>query len=472
MKKKKFPHTLVIVSAILVIFMILTWIIPSGEYTRIEKEIKTNKGTTEKIKVVDRESYKHVPAAPQGIGAVLTAPIRGIERAAQIIAFVLLVGGAFGIITKTGTINAGLGSIIEFSRRRPQYKHFIIPFVMFLFSLAGASFGMSEEVLVFIMITIPLAMALGYDSLVGIAMPFVGAGVGFAGAFSNPFTIGIAQGISEIPIFSGWEYRILVWLVFTTIAITFVMIYARKVEKNKERSVVYELDKQRDMSIFHTDEDLTFTTKRKVVLSLLGFAIIMLVVGVNVWDWYINDIAGLFIALGVVTAFFYRLKPNETVSAFVDGARDMMTAALVIGLTRGMLIIATEGKIIDTILFSIAGLAEGLPKILSVQIMFVFQCIMNFFVPSGSGQAALTMPLMAPLSDLIGITRQTAVLAYQLGDGLFTMIFPTSGVTMGILAIGKIPYDKWIRFIIPLSAIFFIVAMLMLIPPVLFFTWN
>jgi uncharacterized ion transporter superfamily protein YfcC len=208
---------------------------------------------------------------------------------------------------------------------------------MFLFSFAGATFGMCEEVMVFILITIPLAIALGYDSLTGIAMPFVGAASGFAGAFSNPFTVGIAQGISEIPIFSGWEYRIFVWLTLAAIAITFMMIYARRIEKDPKRSLVYDIDHSRDLSIFKTEEDMTFNLKRKMVLVIFFAAIIMLIVGVNIWDWYINEIAGLFIAMGLVTAILYRLPSNTTVAAFLDGARDMMTAAMVIGLTRGMI---------------------------------------------------------------------------------------------------------------------------------------
>jgi len=193
---------------------------------------------------------------------------------------------------------------------------------------------------------------------------------------------------------------------------------------------------------------------------------------VNIWGWYINEISGLFIAMGLLAALFFRLPSNTTIGAFLDGARDMMTAAFVIGITRGMLVVATDGKIIDTILNGISGTLGQFPKVVSVQMMFFFQGFMNFFVPSGSGQAALTMPLMSPLSDLIGITRQTAVLAYQLGDGLFTNIFPTSGVTMGVLAIGKIPYDKWVRFMLPLSAILLILGCLLLIPPVLLFVYN
>jgi uncharacterized ion transporter superfamily protein YfcC len=250
------------------------------------------------------------------------------------------------------------------------------------------------------------------------------------------------------------------------------MLYARRIEKNPEKSLVYELDRTREASMDNASEEFAFTLKRKIVLFIFLGTIIMLIVGVNVWNWYINEISGLFFAMGIITAVFFRLSPNNAVGAFLEGARDMMTAALIIGLTRGMLIIATDGKIIDTILNTIAGSAGHFPKVIAVQLMFFFQGFMNFFVPSGSGQAALTMPLMAPLSDLIGITRQTAVLAFQLGDGLFTNIFPTSGVTMGILAIGKIPYDKWLRFMWPLSLVFMILACLVLMPPVLLFVWQ
>jgi uncharacterized ion transporter superfamily protein YfcC len=463
MEKKKMPHTLIIVSTILILFMILTWIIPAGEFERHEYNGR---------QVVVPGTYHHMEPKPQGVMDLLKAPIKGMMSASQIIAFVLLIGGAFGIVNKTGAINAGLAGILEATRKNPAIKKFIIPILMFLFSLAGASFGMCEEVMVFILITIPLAMAMGYDSLTGIAIPFIGAASGFAGAFSNPFTIGIAQGIAEIPIFSGWEYRIVVWIIIMTAAIIFVMIYARRIEKDPKRSLVYEIDRKRDLTTFHTTEDLTFTIKRKLVLVIFISSIIMLIVGVNLWDWYINEIAGLFIAMGILAAIFFRLPSNTTVGAFIDGARDMMTAAFVIGLTRGMLIVATDGKIIDTILNGIAGTMGQFPTVVSVQMMFLFQGFMNFFVPSGSGQAALTMPLMSPLSDLIGITRQTAVLAYQLGDGLFTNIFPTSGVTMGILAIGNIPYDKWVRFMVPLSLIFLVLGCLLLIPPVILFAWH
>ena len=461
---RRFPDTITIILIIQVVFILMTWIIPAGEFERAMQNGR---------EVVVPGSYVSVESSPQGLWAFLKAPMRGFTSAAQIIAFVFMVGGAFAIVNRTGAINAGLFRIIRLSIDKPKYKKWVIPFVMILFSLGGATFGMSEEVLVFILITIPLALALGYDSIVGVAIPFIGAGAGFAGAFANPFTVGIAQGIAEIsPLFSGWEYRLVVWVIFTLAAIAFVSWYASRIEKNPEKSLVYDIDQTRERSInTDGDEEMKLTTSRKLILFSLLFAVGLLVFGVNKWGWYIDEIAGLFIGLSIVAALIYRLPIGESVNAFVVGAKEMVLAALVIGMSKGLLIIAMDGKIIDTMLNWIAKGAEGLPKVVSLEVMFLFQTVLNFFVPSGSGQAALTMPIMAPLSDLLEVSRQSAVLAFQLGDGLSNLIIPTSGVTMGILTIAKIPYEKWVKWIMPLMIIFLILAMLVLVPPVLFFEW-
>ncbi len=460
---KKFPDTLVIILGIMVVFIALTWLVPAGEFERAEINGRM---------VIVADSYTTVEPNPQGLGAFLMAPIKGFISAAQIIAFVFLVGGAFGIITKTGAIDAGLQNIIRFSERHPKYRHWILPVVITLFSLAGATFGMSEEVLVFVLITIPLALALGYDSLTGVAVSFVGAGLGFAGAFINPFTIGVAQGIAELPPASGMGYRLVVWVVTTTIGIAYIMRYVLRLEKDPTRSLVYEIDQQREAGQLEQAESIEFTSRRSMVLLALAASLLLLVFGVSQWGWYINEIAGLFIGLGLVAGLVSRLGLEDAVEAFKDGAKDMMTAALVIGLAKGLIVIAEDGKIIDTLLSSMAGLSEGLPKTVTVEVMFLFQTLLNFFVPSGSGQAALTMPIMAPLSDLLGISRQTAVLAFQFGDGLSNLIIPTSGVTMGVLAIARIPYNIWVRWFLPLFIILVVACMLMLLPPVLFFNWQ
>ena len=462
-KKRQFPDTLLIILVILIIFIGLTWIIPAGEFTRTELNGRT---------IVEPGTYQSVNSQPQGIGAFFMAPIKGFIGAAQIIAFVFLVGGAFSIVTKTGAVNAGLRQILRFSQRRPAAKRWILPLIITLFSLAGSTFGMSEETLVFVLITIPLSLALGYDSLIGVALSFVGAGAGFAGAFINPFTIGVAQGIAELPPTSGMGYRLVVWAVMTLVTILFIMRYAAKLDKDPSYSPVYELDQKRDKEQLKVDSDEPFTGRQKLVLFCLLGALTLLVVGVSQWDWYINEIAGLFIGLGMVAALVARLKASVAVEAFKEGAKDMLTAALVIALAKGLIVVAEDGKIIDTLLNGIALATEGLPKVFTVQIMFIMQSALNFFVPSGSGQAALTMPIMAPLSDLLGISRQTAVLAYQLGDGLSNLVIPTSGVTMGVLAIAKIPYNVWLKWLLPLFIILSILAMLLLLPPVFMDFWN
>lgn len=466
-RQRKFPDTIILISLIMVIFMVLTFVVPAGSFDR---ETKTVAGMEQELVVPG--SYETVKQRPQDPWNVLKAPLKGFAEAADIIGFVFFVGGAFAIVNRTGAINAGLMSVVALSKRHPRYRHAIIPFTMVLFSLAGSTFGMSEETLVFIMITIPLAHAMGYDSLVGIAIPFLGAGAGFAGAFANPFTIGIAQGIAGIEIFGGMQYRLLVWLIFTTVTIAFVMRYVFRLEKDPTRSLVHDVDVEMDFADTHKEEDMTLTGRRKAVLGLLGLAIVALIYGATKLGWYIMEISALFVLLGIVAALVYRLSVQQTVDAFYKGCKDVLVAAIIIGFSRGLLVIAEDGKIIDTILHSISSASEGLPQYLSVQIMFLVQSAINFFIPSGSGQAALTMPIMAPLADLLGFGRQTAVLAFQFGDGISNLIIPTSGIVMGVLSIARVPYDRWFRFLMPLVILLSIIAMLLLIPPVTMFSWN
>lgn len=468
-KTKKFPDTLVIIFSFMILFIILTWIVPAGEFDR---ELVNGKN------VIIPNTYHKVEQSPKLI-ELFIMPIKGFVSAAEIIGFILIVGGVFTIINYTGAINAVLFKIIKASKTNPTLKKMVIPIIMFFFSLGGATFGMAEETLVFIMITIPLCISLGYDSIVGVSVAFIGAAGGFAGAFFNPFTIGIAQGIAEIPIFSGWEFRVLVWFIFTLAGILYVSYYARKVEKDPITSLVGDIEYD-DKVMNLEEQDLQLNGRRIAILGLFAFSILLLVVGVQTkplifdWlsNWYIEEISALFLALGIASGLIYGIGPSKMVSYFGEGARDMAMAALIVGFAKSIILIGEEGKIIDTILYSVSTLGEDLPNYISVQLMFVVQTGINFFVPSGSGQAALTMPLMAPLSDILGISRQTAVLAYQFGDGITNMIIPTSAVLMGVLQIAKIPYDKWFKFILPLVVILSIIAMILLMIPVLFFNWQ
>ena len=459
---KKIPDSILIILGILILFILMTWIVPPGEFQRTEFNGRT---------VVVPGTYTQVEANPQGPAAFFLAPIKGFIAAAEIIAFVFLVGGAFSILTGTGAVDAGLYRILQFSRKHPAYKKWIIPIIITLFSLGGSTFGMSEENLVFVLVTLPLALALGYDSITGVAICFVGAGAGFAGAFINPFTIGVAQGIAQLPPGSGMGYRLIVWVIMTLVVIWYIMRYANRIEKDPTKSPMYEIDQERDGTHYEDTTNLEFNTSRKLVLLGLIASLGILIYGVSYWDWYIEEIAALFIGLGFAAALLGRLKGNDAVKLFMNGAKDMMTAAMVIGLARGLLVVAEEGRIIDTILNGIAEGTQGVPRFMTVEIMFVLQSCLNFFVPSGSGQAALTMPILTPLSDILEISRQSTVLAFQFGDGLSNLIIPTSGVTMGILAIAKIPYQTWMKWMLPLFLIMTLLAILLLLPPMFLFEW-
>lgn len=476
MKRIPFPDTVVLLGGILVVFMVLTWVIPAGEYPRVEVNGRS---------VVQPEGFAYVESRPVTPWGLFTAPLKGFEAAAEVIGFVFLIGASFSVVTRTGAIQAALMQVVRWGERRPRQRKWTIPLMMTLFSLGGATFGMAEETLVFILITIPMARAMGYDTLVGLAIPVVGAAAGFAGAFMNPFTVGIAQGIAQLPLFSGMGYRLGVWAVFTTLSVVFVMRYAGRVARDPARSLVAGLPglgvgvavagatgaAGAAGAAARAVMDEPMTGRRWGVLGVLMMTLTGLVVGATLWGWYIPEMSGLFLAMGLVSAGVYGLRMGDTVAAFYQGARDMTVAAILIGFARSLLVVAEEGRIIDTLLHTVATWAEGYPAVVSVEIMFVAQTLVNFFVPSGSGQAALTMPIMAPLSDLLGITRQTAVLAFQFGDGITNLIIPTNGLMMALLGVAKVPYDRWVRFIAPLVLGLSVVAMLLLIPPAVMFAW-
>ena len=461
MKKIKLPDTLVFIFSFVLMAAALTWVLPGGHYERVLKAGRS---------LLLPESYKTINHIPQGLSAILKAPVRGFIDASEIIAFIFFVGGAFVLIQKTGALDALIQKIVSAHQRSKIVQRAFIPLTMIVFSTFGSVFGMSEEIIPFILIFVPLAISLGYDSIVGVAIPFVGAGAGFAGAYLNPFTIGIAQGIAELPPFSGWEYRIAVWCVVTAAAVVFVLWYAAKIKKKPQKSPVFEIDGYWREQILLQEgegENGRLDSRHLIILIVFSLAIVLLIMGVSLAGWYITEIAALFLGSAIVIGLISRLTLSEIAGALVEGAREMVRVAFIIALARAILIIARDGRILDSILHGLSGLIGGAQPVFAAQMMFVVQSVVNFFIPSGSGQAALVMPIMAPLSDLLHVTRQTAVLAFQMGDGFTNLIIPTSGVTMGVLGVARIPYEKWFSWLWPLQVLFFILALLLLIPPVL-----
>ncbi len=460
MKKIRIPDTLVLIFSILILIALLTWILPGGQYTRHMVNGRS---------LLDPGSFHTMDAVPQGLFALLKAPIRGFIEAANIIAFVLIVGGAFFVIQETGAIHALIHKIAGLHAHSRWIRRLFIPLTMLIFSLFGSVFGMSEEVIPFILLFVPLAISLGYDSIVGVSIPFIGAGAGFAGAFMNPFTVGIAQGIAELPPFSGFTYRFIVWILVTGVAILFVVFYAKRVAQNPRRSKMYHLDRywREEFTAAVSADEENISARHQIILGIFALAMVILILGVSLDDWYINEISALFLGTAITIGLVSHLKVGEMSAAFVSGARELVQVAFIIALARAMLVIASDGQIIDSILHGLSGLVRGTHPVFAAQLMFLVQTVINIFIPSGSGQAALVMPIMSPLSDLLHVTRQTAVLAFQMGDGFTNLIIPTSGVTMGVLGLARIPYEKWFRWMLSLQVFFFILALLLLIPPVL-----
>jgi len=455
---KRIPDVFFIVFVLIVLAAVATWFVPGGEYQRKTETV----GETERVLIVG-DSYRTVDADPQVL-EIFTAPIKGFLNLAEIIAFIFLVGGSFYMLNETGAIAAGIHRLVRILRGR---EFLVIPIVMTLFSLFGAVFGMCEEAMPFALIFVPLALALGYDSIVGVSLTFLAAGVGFAGAFINPFTLQIAQGIAGIEPMSGLGYRVLVWVVSTGVTIAWVMVYAARIRRDPTRSPMYELDLVRREELVRQQAEVTeFTWRHGLGLLILGAGVAGMVVGVVFWGWYIQEIAGLFVAMGLMAGIVAGQGPNQLAKSFVAGCRDMVSAALIVGFAGGIIVVLEDGRIMDTILHGMASVLTQMPALLGAYVQYFFQVALNFFIPSGSTKAALTMPLMAPLSDLSGISRQTAVLIYQLGDGFSNMIIPTSGVTIGTLAMAKIPYDRWFRWNLPMQVMFVVLSLVLLIWPV------
>jgi uncharacterized ion transporter superfamily protein YfcC len=465
----KAPDTALIIFSIIALAVVLTWVVPPGAFQKEEITVE-GAGTRE---VVVPGSYARVEPPYDSVGERLVhsvailfkAPILGFidEDAAPIIAFVLLIGGAFAVLQKTGAVDAALRRMVRASQQSRLIEVLLIPLFMTLFSLGGAVFGMAEETIPFILIFVPLALALGYDSITGVSIPFLGSAAGFAAAFLNPFTVGVAQGIAGVPLFSGAGFRVGLWFVTTALTIGFVMWHAHRVHKNPEKSPTYDLDQKKRAEGMHLDvADEGFTGRQKATLVLFFLGIAALVFGVLAYQWYIVEIAALFVALGVLMGAVGGLGADGTAKAFMEGARDLAVTALIIALARGILVVMQDGQIIDTILYGLSNVVGEAGPTVAAQVMFAVQTAINFFVPSGSGQAALTMPLMAPLSDLVGVTRQTAVLAFQMGDGFTNMIIPTSAVLMGALTLAGVPWPKWARWVLPLQLGLFLLGLVAL----------
>ena len=443
MKPSRFPDSLILIFALIVGAQLISYVLPAGRYERIEVDGRQQ---------VVADSFQPVDAAPLSPFAFLTAVPRGMAAAADIIFFVFIVGGAIGVIRATGAIDALLGTAITRFGKSPGV---LIAGTLTLFALGSSTIGMAEEYMPFIPVLVAMCLALKMDAVVALAVVYVGAGIGYGCAALNPFTVVIAQRIAEVPLYSGQLIRWGLLVVCLTIGIHHVQRYARRVTSNPQESLVADIDFSRG---FELPDDVPFTARRLVVLISFLLAIGLFVFGVARWGWFLTELGAVFLGLTVLAALLGRLGPNRVAREFSTGAAELTSAALVIGFARTIEVVLNDAVIKDTVIHGIASTLEGLPAAAAAVGMLGVQSVFNFLIPSGSGQAYVTMPIMAPLADLTGVGREAAVLAYQFGDGFTNMIVPTNALLMGMLALGRVPYPRWFRFVLPLLGKIYLVA--------------
>lgn len=391
--------------------------------------------------------------------------------AVGIVALILVVGGSFGIIMRTGAVDAGIYAFINTAK---GLERAALPLLFFVFSLGGATFGMAEECIPFAMVMVPFVIALGYDSIVAVTVTFVASQVGNAVSWMSPFSVAIAQGIAGIPVLSGTSFRLPMWFIVTALSAAYMMIYAEKIRKHPESSVVYESDKFfRDRMNETTEEEKEFKLGHKLILLEMLAVLVWIVWGVTQEGYYIPEIASQFFVMGFVagvTAIIFKLNGmtiNEMAASFQSGVKDLAGTAVVVGMAKGILLVlggsdATEPSALNTILHYIGESVHGIPAFLGAEIMYVFQSCFNLAVTSNSGQAALTMPIMAPLSDVLGIHRQIAVLAYQMGAGFVDAFTPVSAALIGVLGVAHIDWATWAKFQIKMQGFFFLMGTIIL----------
>ena len=445
-KKKRgitFPHMFTLILLIIAVCTILTYIVPAGQY---DTYVDDNG-----VEVFVDGSYHRVEQTPVTPMKALMSVQEGIIETANIAAFIFVIGGAFGVVAETKAIEAGIGRIIKKTSKR---QGLLIPIMIFVVGFGAGSFGMFEECLVFIPFLVPICIAMGYDSITGLAVAIVGSSSGYAGSFVQPANVGVSQSIAGLPLYSGMWYRLIILVVMLSIAAVYVYFYARRIKADPTRSLMYEFDRQREEKVDLNDlPELTGT--RKVVLLVMGATFALLIVGVLKWGWYINEISGLFLGMGIIVGFVGRVGLNGFGVLFGRGVADFATGALAVGFARGVLIVLEEGNILHTILYGASGLLTSLPTALTVLGMYVFQNFLNLLIPSASGQAATSLPILLPMGDMAGITRQTTCIIFQIGNGLSNNLVPTAGTFMAALAMAKIPYGKWAKWFLPLLGLQF-----------------
>lgn len=462
------PHVFTLLTGVILFCCVLTWLIPSGLYERQTIQV----GPLERNVIVP-DSYEHVDkvrtvealfhadapegaAAPVGAQGFLSAIPRGMEAAADIIFFIFVVGGVFGILNRSGAIVAGIHHLLGKYRDSGPLLTILL---MTVIAIGGSTLGMGEEFIPLVPLFLIVSKELGYDRIFGMALVFVAAETGFMAATTNPFTVNVAQGIAELPLNSLIVYRSVFLFTCLGVAIWYLLRYGARVKADRANSFMPD-DR---FELAGADVDVPeFNARHKwtlvVCVGIFGF----ILYAVQAYGWWMAEMGGGFLAMGIAAALICKIPVNEAARSLAKGMEEMVIAALVVGFARGVQVVMDDALILDTIVFYAGQGLAAFPSTVAASGMFVFQSALNFFIPSGSGQAAVTMPIMAPLADVLGLSRQVAVFAFTTGDGLSNTIIPTSGILMGMLGLAGIPYEKWLRFMVPLFVMLSFVAVVFL----------
>lgn len=448
----KFPSAYTILFILIALVAILSWVVPAGQY-----QMAMNEALGKEVPIAG--TYAHVAAHPQGLIAVLMAPISGLydpetgqAGAIDVALFILIIGGFLGIVTRTGAIDAGIERVTTILAGREEW---MIPILMALFAAGGTIYGMAEESLPFYTLLVPIMMAARFDPLVAASTILLGAGIGTLGSTINPFATVIAANAAGIPFTDGIGLRLAMLIVGWFVCTAWVMRYARKVRRDPSLSIVADkmAENQAHFLGNKSSQSLEFTPVRKLILIIFALAFAVMIYGVSVQGWWMAEISTVFLASAIVVGIIARMSEEELTSTFINGARDLLGVALIIGIARGIVVIMDKGMITHTILHSAEGIVSGLPSIAFINVMYWLEVVLSFLVPSSSGLAVLTMPIMAPLADFANVNRELVVTAYQSASGIVNLVTPTSAVVMGGLAIARVPYIRYLRWVMPLLVI-------------------
>lgn len=453
-EKKGFKsiNTYVLLCTIIIIVGILTYIIPAGQFDRVE-DLNTGR------MLADPNSFHYIEKNPASVFSLFKAIPAGMVDSAKIIFFIFIISGAVQIVNATGAINAGL---LKLTKKFEGRENLLIPIFMIFFSFTGAFLGFNEENIVFIPLAVSVAKYLGYDGIVGISISYLAAEVGFFAGMMNPFNVGVAQGIANLPMFSGIGFRFFIWAIFMVVTAWYVMSYAARIKKHPETSIVADIKHDDNKFVDLSNIEVNFTLGHKLIYLVFIIAIISILYGALKLGWYVEDIAAVFLVVGLVSGLIGKLSFTKIADEFVAGAKSIAFGALIVGFARAIYLIMSNSMILDTMINSLVGLLDIFPPSISIIGLFIIQFFINIAITSSTGLAAIAMPILIPIADMLKINRQVTVVAFQLGDGINGSILPTSSTLLAVCAVADVPYDRWFKFMWKLTLIWTVMACIVL----------